>query len=173
MSGATILIVLSLICLGLLVLRRRRASQTTTAVMDDVDGFGTIDDFDSPQATPEGPGKDGRPTGVGESLMKLDRSESNGASAQRKPLARMPVAMPASLYGAYQVDLEIGKLVQGHPHKLDVVASRAPDDRRAIEASLLKTLTSAAADEDLQRRARGAGRVWFRRSPKCRPADGL
>jgi HEAT repeat protein len=154
-SGATILIVLSLVFLGLFVLRRRRASQTTTAVMDDDNGFETFDGFGSPQAKAKGPGKDGKISGVGDHLMKLNGSESNGASAQRK-LARMPVAMPTSLYGAYQADLEIGKLVQGQPHKMDVVASRAPDDRRAIEASLLKTITSPAADEDLRRRARGA-----------------
>jgi len=39
---------------------------------------------------------------------------------------------------------------------MDVLASRAPDDRRAIEASLLKALSSANADEDLRTRARAA-----------------
>ena len=61
--------------------------------------------------------------------------------------------MPVELYGAYRVDQEVGKLVLGQPHRMDVLASRAPDDRRAIEASLLKVLAISDADNDERRRA--------------------
>src|SRR5262249_11687051 len=40
-----------------------------------------------------------------------------------------------SAFGAYRVDQEVSKLIVGKPHRMDVMASRASDDRRAIEAS--------------------------------------
>jgi HEAT repeat protein len=157
-SGAAFMIVLGVVCLGLLFLRNRRAGQATAAAAattDEDDGFERYEDLYSLDETDEEGNKSGKTRGVQDNLMKLNGSSSNGAAAQRKSLARLPVGAPTALYGAYQVDLEIGKLVHGHPHKMDVVASRAPDDRRAIEASLLKTLSSGG-DEDLQRRARVA-----------------
>lgn len=63
---------------------------------------------------------------------------------------------PAALFGAYRVDQEVGKLVLGLAHRMDVLASRGADDRRAMEASLLKTLRSSDVDEDGRRRARQA-----------------
>ncbi len=71
---------------------------------------------------------------------------------------RMPLAQPAPavLFGAYRVDQEVGKLVLGQAHRVDVLASRASDDRRAMEASLLKAIRSAETDEDGRRRARQA-----------------
>jgi HEAT repeat protein len=61
-----------------------------------------------------------------------------------------------ALFGAYRVDQEVGKLVLGQAHRLDVLSSRAPDDRRALETSLLKALNSPEVDEDGRRRARQA-----------------
>ncbi len=63
---------------------------------------------------------------------------------------------PATLFGAYRVDQEIGKLILGQAHRIDVLASRAGDDRRAMEASLLKAMRSNFTDEDGRRRARQA-----------------
>jgi HEAT repeat protein len=60
---------------------------------------------------------------------------------------------PIALYGAYRVDQEVGKLVLGQPHRMDVLASRAADDRRAMESSLLKALRAKETDEDGRRRA--------------------
>jgi HEAT repeat protein len=71
----------------------------------------------------------------------------------RTPLA--PPA-PAALFGAYRVDQEVGKLILGQAHRVDVLASRASDDRRAMEASLLKAIRSSETDEDGRRRARQA-----------------
>jgi HEAT repeat protein len=65
-------------------------------------------------------------------------------------------AGPAALFGAYRVDQEVGKLVLGQPHRMDVLASRAPDDRRAIETSLLKSMNGAETDDEGRRRARQA-----------------
>ena len=48
-----------------------------------------------------------------------------------------------SAFGAYRIDQEVGKLVLGKPHRMDVMASRVPDDRRAIEASLVKALSAS------------------------------
>ena len=67
-----------------------------------------------------------------------------------------PGEVQASVYGAYRIDQEVGKLVLGKPHRMDVMASRAADDRRAIEASLVKVLDAADMDEDGRRRARQA-----------------
>jgi HEAT repeat protein len=62
----------------------------------------------------------------------------------------------AALFGAYRVDQEVGKLVLGQPHRMDVLASRASDDRRAIETSLLKAMKAPETEEDGRRRARQA-----------------
>jgi HEAT repeat protein len=59
-------------------------------------------------------------------------------------------AIPA--FGAYRIDQEVGKLVLGKPHRSDVMSSRAPEDRRAIEGSLIKALESHDVSEDTRRR---------------------
>lgn len=87
-------------------------------------------------------------------VPQLIEANGNGHGHLEARAQTAPV-MPA-LFGAYRVDQEVGKLVLGQPHRMDVLASRAPDDRRAIEASLLKVLQSTEADEDGQRRARRA-----------------
>lgn len=74
-----------------------------------------------------------------------------GAQVWEKP---SPVEVEASVYGAYRIDQEVGKLILGKPHRMDVMASRATDDRRAIEASLSKCLDSSDTTEDGRRRAR-------------------
>ncbi|HEX8852170.1 MAG TPA: HEAT repeat domain-containing protein, partial [Pyrinomonadaceae bacterium] len=83
--------------------------------------------------------------------------EGGAEKAERKLDARgMSAAMPAVIFGAYRIDQEVLKLVQGEPHSIDVLASRASDDRRAIETSLVKVLQSDESGEDGKRRARGA-----------------
>lgn len=61
-----------------------------------------------------------------------------------------------SAYGAYRIDQEVGKLVLGKPHRMDVMASRVADDRRAIEASLIKAMDSHNSGDEGRRRAREA-----------------
>jgi HEAT repeat protein len=65
------------------------------------------------------------------------------------------VVSPA-LFGAYRVDQEVCKLILGQPHRLDVLLSRAPEDRRAMETSLMKALQAPEATDDGRRRARRA-----------------
>lgn len=147
MSDTTVLIVLGVVCIGgLLIVRRWRSNQAAPVSLADNDGFdelGELDDLNELRLdSQDRPKKAGGP--------------SNNFALQRKSSARLTVAMPATLYGAYQIDLEIAKLVQGQPHRMDVVASRASDDRRAIEASLLKSINGSVGDEDMQRRARAA-----------------
>lgn len=67
-----------------------------------------------------------------------------------------PAEAEASVFGAYRIDQEVGKLVLGKPHRMDVMASRAVDDRRAIEASLVKALEASDTSEDGRRRIRQA-----------------
>lgn len=74
------------------------------------------------------------------------------AIADRSTGSHMAVATPDSLYGEYRIDQEVGKLVLGQPHRMDVLSSRAPADRRAIEASLIKMIASSP-DENERRRA--------------------
>ena len=59
-------------------------------------------------------------------------------------------------FGAYRIDQEVGKLVLGKGHRMDVLASRVPEDRRAIEASLIKSLTASDSGNEHRERARRA-----------------
>ena len=67
-----------------------------------------------------------------------------------------PAEAEQSVFGAYRIDQEVDKLVLGKPHRMDVMASRASDDRRAIEASLLKAIESSETNQEGRRRARHA-----------------
>lgn len=80
------------------------------------------------------------------------KREAAPATSPRSTGSHLTVATPDSLYGAYRIDQEVGKLVLGQPHRMDVLSSRAPDDRRAIEASLIKMIASCS-DENERRRA--------------------
>jgi hypothetical protein len=59
-------------------------------------------------------------------------------------------------FGAYRIDQEVGKLVLGKAHRMDVLGSRVPEDRRAIEASLIKCLPSSDNENEGRERARRA-----------------
>jgi HEAT repeat protein len=90
-------------------------------------------------------------------LVKVSGSvPAGGVSRERKSSVHVPVTTPASLYGAYRIDQEVGKLILGQAHRMDVLSSRAPDDRRAIETSLIKVIASPDSDETQRRKAREA-----------------
>jgi HEAT repeat protein len=61
-----------------------------------------------------------------------------------------------SAFGIFRIEQEVSRLVEGEPHRLDVLTSRAPEDRRAIESVLMKWIRNGDADEDMRRRARAA-----------------
>jgi HEAT repeat protein len=83
-------------------------------------------------------------------------ANGNGHAMAGVQVWEKPAEAEASVFGAYRIDQEVNKLVQGKPHRMDVMASRASDDRRAIEASLLKAIESSDTTEDGRRRARHA-----------------
>jgi len=87
--------------------------------------------------------------------------ESNGAGrdGRQDHITDVVVARSSAQavqFGAYRVEQEVSQLVQGKPHSVEVLSSRAVDDRRAVEASLLKALRAPETDEDGRRRARMA-----------------
>jgi HEAT repeat protein len=83
-----------------------------------------------------------------------NNSEGGERALELKPTLQPPT--PVIEFGAYRIDQEVASLVEGRPHSLEVIASRAADDRRAVETSLLKALRSHDVDEDGRRRARTA-----------------
>ncbi|HEY0379264.1 MAG TPA: HEAT repeat domain-containing protein [Pyrinomonadaceae bacterium] len=87
-----------------------------------------------------------------------DAAKHDLESGSEETLERRPASAPVApaLYGAYRVDQEVGKLVLGQAHRLDVLSSRAPDDRRALETSLIKAMSAPESGEDGRRRARQA-----------------
>jgi HEAT repeat protein len=82
--------------------------------------------------------------------------ESDSQSRTRAPKEIAASEVSHSAFGAYRIDQEVGKLVLGKPHRMDVMASRVADDRRAIEASLIKALSAADVDAAGRERARRA-----------------
>lgn len=90
--------------------------------------------------------------------QQIDPEGNNFEGGERAlELRAAPLATaPAVEFGAYRIDQEVAALVAGKPHTLEVIASRAADDRRAVETSLLKALRSQETDEDGRRRARTA-----------------
>jgi HEAT repeat protein len=84
---------------------------------------------------------------------------ANGASRGGEHSERAVETKAASVavqFGAYRVDQEVARLIQGQSHSVEVLNSRATDDRRAVETSLLKALRAPETDEDGRRRARTA-----------------
>ena len=153
-SGTGVLIVISLGLFGLLVSRRLGSRE---ALGDSDDGpsekTGSVE-YRGVEGTNAYAGNT-QSAEKGMGLVRAGESTTlNGSS--RQSAARLPVAGPTSLFGAYRIDQEVGKLMLGQPHRIDVLASRAIDDRRAIEASLIKGVNSPGFDEKAQLRAREA-----------------
>ncbi|HUS09757.1 MAG TPA: HEAT repeat domain-containing protein [Pyrinomonadaceae bacterium] len=151
-SATSVCVVVALGLFGLLVSRKLRSRQAVahtshTVWREDADRREdeTMDETNRQN--------DGDTPGT--ALARSNRAAlANGSS--RATTLRMPVAGPTSLYGAYRIDQEVGKLVLGQPHRMDVLASRAIDDRRAIETSLIKGVNASDMDDTARRRAREA-----------------
>src|SRR5712692_4716841 len=141
--GVTIFLVLLLV--GLFVFKKVRAGQNAREL-----------------AAIRSGGRTTRSQNTLVTATELPRDARSNESLVRSPAAPQPWQKPqpieseASAYGAYRVDQEVGKLVLGKPHRMDVMASRVADDRRAIEASLVKALDNSDSGEDGRRRAREA-----------------
>ncbi|HEX8352815.1 MAG TPA: HEAT repeat domain-containing protein, partial [Pyrinomonadaceae bacterium] len=77
-----------------------------------------------------------------------------GAQPARPAESKSQPSAPAVVFGAYRIDQEVARLVAGGPHSTEVLCSRAADDRRAVETSLLKALRAPETNEDGRHRAR-------------------
>ena len=148
-SGTSVLIVFSLGLFGLLVSRKLRSRAEVGAANED----STVhDEEERPDEQAMVPSSNRQIAIANTSLARVN-SGANGLS--QSPVVRLP-AGPTSLYGAYRIDQEVGKLILGQAHRIDVLASRGSDDRRAIETSLIKGVNSSDLDESARRRAREA-----------------
>ncbi|HKP39114.1 MAG TPA: HEAT repeat domain-containing protein, partial [Pyrinomonadaceae bacterium] len=87
------------------------------------------------------------------SVVGESERQPRGSAPQWDPT---PPETEPSAYGAYRIDQEVGKLILGKPHRMDVMSSRVPDDRRAIEASLIKALSAPDTEDSGRQRARQA-----------------
>ncbi|HEV2829933.1 MAG TPA: HEAT repeat domain-containing protein [Pyrinomonadaceae bacterium] len=148
-SATGVFVVMALGLFGLLVSRRLRSRHALAETSEALSNDELLD-----QETLERGSRQNDAGAPGTALVK-----SNGAAlanGSRASGIHMPVAGPTSLYGAYRIDQEVGKLVLGQPHRIDVIASRASDDRRAIETSLIKGVNAPDLDDTARRRAREA-----------------
>ena len=131
--------------IGLFVIRRRHVSLASESFED------TKAEFNDTQLNRKQVENKSASTRSAEPSLSLVKPNPVGTGSQG------PASYSeAALFGAYRVDQEIGKLVMGEPHRMDVLASRAPDDRRAMEVALIKALTSPNTSEEGRQRARQA-----------------
>jgi HEAT repeat protein len=152
-SGTSVLIIFALGLFGLLVSRKLRSRQALAQASETA--LPSENEWDNEEPFETSNGQTRSPEDTSRSLVRAgETSPARGSS--RQSVARLPVAGPTSLFGAYRIDQEVGKLILGQAHRLDVLSSRAIDDRRAIETSLIKTVNSPELDEDARRKAREA-----------------
>jgi HEAT repeat protein len=145
-SGTSLLVVAGLGIVGLLVVRRFKGQKASAK--DRI--------ISAEEAADEAVAEEEWQQPANTAMVRSNSASSNQPARERKELVKPPVNAPPSLYGAYRVDQEVGKLVLGQPHRMDVLSSRGPDDRRAIEASLIKSVVAADSSDDERRRARAA-----------------
>lgn len=146
-SGTSVLIVSAFGLVGLLVSRKIRSKRAVSVVAEESQ---ELESAASPNRT------DDANSNAGSTSLVRSGEPSPDNRLARKSNGRMQVAGPASMYGAYRIDQEVGKLILGQPHRIDVVSARGVDDRRAVETSLIKGVNSPEFDESAQRRAREA-----------------
>jgi len=145
-SGPNVAFVVILAIVAIFVVRRLRSKKRATQSHS-----GSTEDEASVKrsevADPDPRSKESNPA-----MARGSRAASS--SRERKSEVRQAVAAPASLYGAYRIDQEVGKLVAGQSHRMEVLSSRASEDRRAIQASLVKTIVSPSSSDEERSRAR-------------------
>ncbi len=144
-SPYTLTIAGVLVLAALLIYRKRAAGEKWVDVAEPVKSTAKPTRVEKPALT--------NTRAAADPAQFVDRRASVIEGAQIWERPALPENEP-NVYGAYRIDQEVGKLILGKAHRMDVLASRAGDDRRAIEASLTKALDSA--DEDGRRRAREA-----------------
>ena len=140
--GITVLFVIALVAV---VIWRKVKSRSQKDVV-----IGKVD------ARPTAQAPEPRPTAATRKSAGPVAKESERAEPAAPQLDASAPDYEHAAFGAYRIDQEVGKLVLGKPHRMDVMASRVPDDRRAIEASLIKALSALETDEAARARARRA-----------------
>ena len=70
--------------------------------------------------------------------------------------AGFSTSAPPVLFGAFRIEQEVEKMVRGEAHSVEVLGSRAQDDRRALEARLLGMVAAERATEGERARVRAA-----------------
>lgn len=153
-SGTSVFVVIALGLFGLLVTRKLRSRHALAVAKEP--GFSEEAEWVEDEIASatgmqvrKAPGAE-----ANTSLVRSGAASTNGSP--RQSVARIPVSGPTTLFGAYRIDQEVGKLVLGQPHRMDVLGSRATDDRRAIETSLIKSVNARELEESERRRAREA-----------------
>jgi HEAT repeat protein len=163
LTGVLVIVLLGLITL--VIMRRRQESKGFLKVEEQKgeqeEEMVELIPLDTPTAALEElPRKERRKSARRQSDQSLVKTSTRRQEAETNPeesMEKRPVApLQPALFGAYRVDQEVGKLVLGQSHRLDVLSSRAPDDRRALETFLLKAINAPESDEDGRRRARQA-----------------
>ncbi len=144
-SATGVLIVLGLGAVGLFLVRKLRARQTGAKAKP---AGRPIEEQSNEEEDSQGSNQ----VPERRAAEQTEAPPQTAVAVRRATGSHMTVATPDSLYGAYRIDQEVGKLVLGQPHRMDVLSSRAPEDRRAIEASLIKMIASSS-DENERRRA--------------------
>lgn len=144
--GFTILFVLLLV--GMLVYRKKTSSRSTDVFVSKAPARTAV----QPQE-PQSTNQTNRKTTPMVVPADSDRQPRSNAAPLRDSITPDP---EHSAFGAYRIDQEVGKLVLGKSHRMDVMASRIADDRRAIEASLIKAVSAPDTDAEGRERARQA-----------------
>jgi HEAT repeat protein len=163
-TGVLVFLLLGLV--AIIIVRRRQAAQELVDPKEEKDKKEeneTVEvvSTETAVALQERPKKERRKRSRRKSDESLARTspveKPEAESRAEEALEKRPVApVQPALFGSYRVDQEVGKLVLGQAHRLDVLSSRAPDDRRALETSLLKAMNSPESGEEGRRRARQA-----------------
>jgi len=153
-SGPCVAAILVLSVVALVVARKTRSKKIGKLTIVESDEFDTqnagAESFDSADES-------SKSNESNDALIRSGRGDpSNGPGRERQGLVKPVSTAPPSLFGAYRIEQEVGKLVLGQAHRMDVLSSRASEDRRAIQASLIKTIVTAEYTEDERCRARCA-----------------
>lgn len=149
-EGYGFLVVFVLGVVALLVFRKLRSKSAG-------DPFAAKTTPNRVKATPQPVEADVEPRKATASARETEAKPDRRAADRRAtPRETATPDQSASAFGAYRIDQEVGKLVLGKAHRMDVLGSRAPEDRRAIEASLVKSLSPGDVDNEGRERARRA-----------------
>lgn len=126
-SGTGILVMLGLMCFALLVARTVRSKSEA--------------DHDSENSAVADQKSNAAATGSAQ-----ETRTTTGTKAKVTPPA----------FGAYRIKQEVAKVVLGHPHRVEILSARTPEDMRAIETALLNFVAAPESTDEERRRAREA-----------------